>query len=277
MAKGFTTYRAINGKEPLLRHMVCEVRCRDGHLYIDHCGRLLRKLLHSSPDWVVAADPNSNGTKVFHLSAGVTLNLSMQGASLELNKTATDECISAQESLQFAELADSSFGLIFDELEITEWSRIGFRELYYFPCETKADSEQWMRELGLVSLSASVATSFEGRVDSVGVAVVVEGEDCSFRIAINGIERPAQLPVGAATLTIRSSGLSAKQDEALNKTLLQKRQRQINAAFAAVVDIDAYRNDPIELDVAGFIQECTTKNLDRFRDSLSTPNGKKGR
>ena len=103
----------------------------------------------------------------------------------------------------------------------------------------------------------------------------MEGEENSYRIALNGVERPAQVPIGDATLTVRSSGLHQKVDAALKKAIKKQRQKQINPAFAAVLDIDAYRNDPAELDVANFIQECNSNNLGHaFAASKSVPANK---
>ena len=277
MAKGFTTVHLIRGKEPLLRQMVCEVRFRDGHLYLDYTGRLLKKLIDSSPEWVLGPQPNPNGTVVFNLAEGIVLNFSMNGASLDLNKTATDEFIDQTEAQQFAQIADEILGLVFDELEAKEWSRIGFRELYYFPFDSKADTERWLQGLGIFSVSSTLAASFKGEFDAIGLSLVMEGEECSYRIALNGMERPAQVSMGDATLTVRSSGLHQKVDAALKKAIKKQRQRQINPAFAAVLDIDAYRKDPAELDVANFIQECSTNNLVRFRSAIPAANGKKGK
>ena len=277
MPKGFTTVHLINGKEPVLRQMVCEVRFRDGHLYLDHCGRLLKKLIHSSPEWVLGSQSNPNGTVVYNLAEGLVLTFSMNGVSLDLNKSGTDEFIEQNEAKQFAPMAEDALGLVFDEFEVKDWSRIGFRELYYFPAESKAETHKWLNDLGIFSASLNLAASFKGNFEEIGFSLAMEGEENSYRIALNGVERPAQVPIGDATLTVRSSGLHQKVDAALKKAIKKQRQKQINPAFAAVLDIDAYRNDPAELDVANFIQECNSNNLGRFRSAVVPANGKKGK
>ena len=275
MAKGFTTYHLIKGKEPLLRRVVCEVRFRDGYLYLDHCGRLVKKLLQLSPEWVVAAEPVPRGTSVYHLVAGVALHFTSQGASLDLDKSSTDEVIDPTEIDQFVKLAEDALGLVFDELEVKEWTRIGFRELYYFPSDQKAETERWLNQLALFTVSPNLADSFKAKPDSMGLSVVLEGEDCCYRIALNGVERAAQVPIGDTTLTVRSSSLPKNQKAALQESLKKQRQRQINAAFSALLDIDSYRMDPVELDVSNFIRECVSHNLERFRSAI--PNGRKGK
>lgn len=274
MAKAFTTYHLINGKEPLLRRIVCEVRYRDGYLYLDHCGRLLKKLIQS-PEWVVG-DAGTKGTTVFHMTTAAALSFSHQGASLQIDKSSVDEVIDTTEVEEYIALADQTLGFVFDELEVKEWSRIGYREHYYFPSDTKEETEAWLARLGAHTASAGLAGAFNARVDAAAFSVVLEGEDCSYRIGLTGIERSAQVPIGDNMLTIRSSGLPKKQKEALKAVLKKQRQRQVNSAFAAVLDMDAYCTDPIEPDVAGFIRVCNSNNLERFR-SVCAANGKKGK
>ena len=264
MAKAPTIVRLIKGKEPLLRRAVCEVRFRDGYLFLDQCGRLLKKLAESSPEWVVPNEATPTGANMFHLTTGCALTFSRQGASLDRNSTGVDEVIEPSDVEQFAKLAEDAFGLIFDELEVKEWSRIGYREQYYFACASKEEVEKWLSELGLLTVSPTLADSFTVRPGAIGLSLVLEGDDCSYRLALNGIERSAQVLMGETTLTVRSSALPENQRNVLKEKLKKQRQRQINVAFAAVLDIDAYRDDPAELDVGNFIRECTSNSLERF-------------
>src|SRR5712692_1808841 len=112
MAKAFSTYTLLQGKEPLLRRVVCEVRYEDGQLYLDRCGRLLKKLLKTAPEWVVTASPSPQGSAIYHIRAGTQLALSMHSTSLTLDTTATDEVIDTSEVHDFIEQVDSVFGLV---------------------------------------------------------------------------------------------------------------------------------------------------------------------
>ena len=57
----------------------------------------------------------------------------------------------------------------------------------------------------------------------------------------------------------------------------KKRQRQINSAFAVVLDIDAYLDEPAEPDLAGFVKEHSNTNLNMFRGALPKNSGKMAR
>jgi len=56
-----------------------------------------------------------------------------------------------------------------------------------------------------------------------------------------------------------------------------KRQRQINSAFAVVLDVDAFLLDPTEPDLRGFVEERARTNLAQFREALPKDTAKKGK
>jgi hypothetical protein len=268
MAKAFTTYTRICGKEPMLRRIVFELRYQDGQLYLDHCGRLLKRLLKASTEWVVASEPTSQAASLYNVTTGTQLGFSSSSASLLIDKTVSDELIDAEEVATFLEQVDPVLGMVLDELEVSEFLRIGFRQHFYFPCDTQEESEQWIRNLGVVAVSSNVAQAFAGSLEDLGFAITLQGEECRYRIALNSIERSAQVPVGDTVLSIRTSGIPRGQKKALVDALKKKRQRQINSAFAVLLDMDAYLLEPVEPNLQDFVQERVENNLKKFADAL---------
>jgi hypothetical protein len=276
MAKAFSTVKLLKGKEPFLRRMVSEVRFHDGQLYLDHTGRLLKKLVRDTA-WVTAPDPTPQGTTVFHMVEGLRLSFSMHGASLDLDCSNSDDVIDSEDAVRYIARAEDILGLIGDELEVTEYERLGFRQWYYFSFESKEETERWLRDLRLFSFSADLAASFEATAEAMGVSLILQGQECHYRIALNGIERPAQLPMGDTSLNVRASAVSQKQKAVLVEALKQKRKKQISSSYAAVLDMDTYRNEPKELDLGKLLKETLEGNLERFRNALRKENGKKGK
>jgi hypothetical protein len=276
MAKAFSTVKLLKGKEPFLRRMVCEVRFQDGQLYLDHTGRLLKKLVQDEA-WVVSPQPTTAGTAVFHLVKGLQLSFSMSSASLDLDRGSAGDVIDPEEAAEFITSAEETLGFVVDQLEATRFERLGFRQWYNFSFESKEETELWLRDLGLFSVSPSLLGSFEATPEAMGVSFVMRGQECDYRIALNGVERAAQLPMGDTSLNIRASAVSEKSKKALLEAMKQKRQRQINSSFAVELDLDAYRKEPQDLEIAHFLGECVRSNLERFRDSLAKEDGKKGK
>jgi hypothetical protein len=275
MSKSFTTVNLLHGKEPILRHMTCEVRY-EGYLYLDHCGRLLKKLVGDGSEWIVAPNPTVQGTTAFNIVAGTSLGFNLQSARVTLERTSGDEKIEAEEAEAFIEQAGDTLETVVDELEVTELTRVGYREQYHFPVESKEEAEKWIGELGLFSVSPNLLQAFQATLETLGVALVVRGQECSYRIAVNGIERPAQIPVGDSSVVVRETATSKKQRKALLEAMKKQRQRQINSAFAVILDIDAFLLEPAECDLADFIGKRTRTNLAMFRDAVSKP-GLKGK
>ncbi len=277
MAKPFSIYTLIRGKEPLLRQMACEFRYHDGQLYLDRSGRLLKQLVADSPDWIIAPDPTAQGTSLYNIRIGTRLAFSLSSTSLVLDKSSSDEVIAEDEVASFLDQVDSTFGLIVDELEITEFLRIGYREQFHFPFEKKEDSEKWLGDLGLFTVAPSLYGAFSSTPEALSFALLLQGEECRYRIALTGMERSAQIPIGEATLAVRSSTVHENQRKVLMETLRKERQRQINSAFAVVLDIDAFLLEPREPDMRRFVEEHAGSNLKLFRESLPKEPPKKGK
>src|SRR5262249_52425477 len=132
MAKGCRTVERIHDKEPLLRRIVCEGRYLDGQLYLDHCGRLLKGLPRQTPDWVRGPDPTPRAATLHNLRAGTQLGIRLDATSLSLDRSATDELIDPEEVTDFRQQVEDVLGKVLDELEVTEFNRVGYREQYYF-------------------------------------------------------------------------------------------------------------------------------------------------
>lgn len=268
MTKAYRTVEMIRGREPMLRRMVCEVRYADGQLYLDHCGRLLKRLVREMPEWVIAPAPTPQGTTLHNLVAGTELGFSLESASLALDHSSTDEIIEAEEAVEFVSQVEGVLGMVLDELEVTEFKRLGYREYHHFSFDTKEESEKWLQDLGLVTVSPRLYEAFGATPEALGVAVVMEGEVCRYRIGVNGIERAAQIPVGDTVLTVRPSAAHERQRQKLIQALKRKRQRQISSAFAVVLDVDAYLVNQAEADLPTFVREQSQAVLPLLKKAL---------
>lgn len=277
MAKSFSTYTLVQGKEPQLRRMVYEVRYRDGQLYLDRTGRFLKELLREFPEWVLTPEPTTQGTSLIDLRTGIRLALSLTSASVSLDRGASDELIETAEVAKFIDQAESLLNRILDELEVKVFERVGYREFYYFPFANKDESEEWLRGLGLFVVEPELYRAFGAAPDTLGFMVMMKGEECRYRLALSGVERSAEVPVGDTVLSIRETTASSNQKKALFDVLKKNRQRQINSAFSVVLDLDAFLLEPEAFDTRQFIDENHRDNLRRFRDAIPKTPGKKGK
>jgi hypothetical protein len=269
MTKGFRTVETVRGKEAMLRQVICEARYSDGQLYLDHCGRLLKKLTREIPEWVLTSHPTPAVTTLHNLLTGTQLGFGMESASLSLDLSSTDEVIDPDQVTELLRQVEAVLGAVLDELEVMDFRRIGYREYYYFPFDSKNESEAWLQGLGLFTVAPALYEAFHAAPEALGVALSLEGQACRYRVALNGVERAAQIAVGDTVLNVRASAASEKQRHALLEALKQKRQRQINSAYAVVLDVDAFLLAPAEPDLPAFAREQSQAILLAFKKALA--------
>ncbi len=145
---------------------------------------------------------------------------------------------------KFAEQVDSVGSVIVDQLGLEEFTRIGFRIWYLFPVRTMEDAERWLEELHLYSVSDDLVKSFGGEFEAMSVAIVLQGSDRKFRIAFNGVELQSQVDLGQGILNLRPRSLHKDQREVLLKQERVKKLIHDNPQFAAMIDIDAFQDEP---------------------------------
>ena len=161
--------------------------------------------------------------------------------------------------------------IVIDQLELKEFTRIGLRAWYLFRGQDKPEAETWLRNLGLYTISGNLETAFGGKIESVGMSVVLAGEDRKFRIAMNGVERGAQVDRGAEVIVIRSSSLSKNQDKYFKEQLRRKGSLRAMPEFASMIDVDAFQDDPISIDPRDFIETSLDQFMDRLWKAIPHP------
>lgn len=266
MVKGI---RLLKGREPLLRQMIFELRYRHGYTYLDKCGKILSRILRELPEWVLGGEGNPQGTALYSMKNRCRLTFSSTKFDLGLDYTTADNPIPEEDVGTFVEYVTFFSHLIIDELALTEFSRMGLRTLHYFSSTSSQESEQWLRSLGVFTVSPKLLKAFEADLDAAGLSIVLIGKDCRYRIAFNGVEISAQLDMGSELLTVRTSALKENQRKMLVEQLKAKRHRQVNSGYAVVVDVDAYLEDPKSPDPGDFSRRTVDNILPMIRAAVA--------
>ena len=105
----------------------------------------------------------------------------------------------------------------------------------------------------------------------------MQGPDCRYRISFGGAEISAEVNIGTESLNVRPSALPSRQREQLISNLLAQNRKKTNPGFAAVIDIDAYHEEPPSVDPAGFVRENTGSFESKIRAVLTSEKPEKGR
>lgn len=254
----------IRGKPSALHKVVFELRYRFGYTYLDRCGRTINAIMRESPEWVPTDQTSPQNTPLISFINKSVFNFSSQNLNFAIEQPFDSE-IEDRDIAHFKSQVGLVSRIVIDQLGLSEFIRIGFRAWYVFRCQTKQESEQWLRGLGLYSIPESLSAAFGDEIESVGLAAIIKGSDRKFRISFNGVENLAQIDRGSEIISVRSSILSKDQDKALKKHL-QSRTTQ----FAAMIDIDAFQDDPLQPDPGDFVETSLAQFLNRLSSAISS-------
>ncbi len=260
---GPRAFHLVRGKEAILHKIVFELRYHYGMTYLDRCGRTVNTIMREYPEWTLLSDqPSPQDAPLVSLANSCVFHFSARKLDLSLERRLGDDPISSEEVDRFTQQADSVAAIVVDQLGLKEFARIGLRVWYLFPCETRDEAERWLLDLGCYSIPAKTAETFRGTVDASSCAIVVAAEVRKFRIAITGVERQAQFDVAQGLLTVRVRDLHQKQREFLLDQERAKSKLHRSPENAAMIDVDAYQDNPIVLAPRDFIESSHRQSFE---------------
>lgn len=268
----------IRGKPSVFHKVVFELRYRHGFNYLDRCGKTINAIVKASPEWILrSAEVSPQNAPmvstvnqcVFNFSFN-KLDFSLEQASRqELNKDALE---------RFLDQVDLLSKIVIDQLSLKEFSRIGLRTWYMFPCRDKVDADNWLINLGLYSFDARIGQKFNGVISRAEVAITVHADDRDYRIGFNGVERLAVFDLGSEFMGVRTSTLSREQNQYFLQHKGQKQNRLHGMPeFAALIDVDAFQDEPEWPDPMDFARTSVTESQTRIDALLAHSDKDSGR
>lgn len=271
--------KLINGKEPLLRQMVFEIRYDNGYLYFDRCGKILNAIAKEAEEWVVGGQVNPQSTQLYSLRNGSRLVFNASSCSVHMDRSGSENLIKDEDVSEFSAQTTTATSIVIDELGLQEFSRVGFRAWYHFACDSKQEADDWIRELGVCTVDERMITSYGGSLENLSLGLVISGADNRIRIGFDSIELPSQLEGGPDTINVRASKLPKDQKNFLRQRLKECRRVQISTRYAASIDFDGFLEETSTVNAADFIQNHYRLYMTKLGPVLSAikkPDGKKG-
>jgi hypothetical protein len=257
----------INGKDSILESVVFELRYRHGLTYLDKCGRTINSIMRDQPEWLLkGGSPDPQNAGLVSVRNGCNFNFSGVKLDTSLQRPSGGEPLSGAEVGEFAEQTEILTRIVIDQLGLNDFARIGFRAWYLFSCNSKEEAERWILNLGYYNVGARSKIAFKGEVETTNFTMILASHDRKFRIALNSVENQAQLNLGKEILSVRASGLPKDQREVLLKQMKVRHRMLVNPEFAAMIDVDAFQEDPISVDPEDFIKT----SIEQVENGLST-------
>jgi len=261
----------IGGRDAILQKVVFELRCRNGYTYLDSCGRTVNTIMREQPEWVLRSESASpQNAPLLSLRNSCIFNFSSLKCDLSIERAPDKDPLGEKDVEVFAEQAENLHAIVADCLGLREFTRIGFRAWYIFGCSSSEDSEKWLLGLGCYQIGTNLRSAFDNaEVESGSLSVVIVGEDRKFRIAFNGVELQAQIDFGSGILSVRPRDLPTDQHRVLlEQERVRQRMRQM-PEFAAMIDIDAFQEEPLVVAPKDFITTSCREFLPRLQKACA--------
>lgn len=260
----------VRDKFAILNRLVFEVRYPYGQVYLDRCGQILKEITTKLPEWAILGNVSPQGAPLVSMRNRCVLNFSSAKYDLSLEQRTGQLGITSDQMTEFTEQATEVTSVLHERMDLEEFSRVGLRAWFLFANKSRIDAEEWLRTLGVYTVSKRLVQAFGTEIEALGVSVVVVGSDRKFRVAFNGVESGETLDFGGkSSLNIKPSALPKKQKEYLLQREKERRRAKDNPRYAAMIDIDAFQDDPAMVDVKHYIltsyETMTTALMDATR------------
>lgn len=242
----------VNGKLMLLRKLVLEVRYAFGNTYFDRMGETINLL--ADLDWMPIGPMQPQGTNLVSMTNKSTLVVTAANLAISLEQQQDKSALEPGDVATFAAQSARAIELITNTLTLREYLRIGFRSWHYFGGDSVADCETWLRSLNLVQTTPSFAALFGSEIEAQQSVFVIATEDRKLRLSFGSVEVDPVLDLdNHGTITFKARNLPKNQRQAFVAQAAAKRKKLQNPQSAAVIDIDAYQDDPPLIDPEHFV------------------------
>jgi len=249
-----------------LHRVIFEIRYNHGYTYLDRCGKTVNSILQSMPEWILKSEQISpQNAPLVSTANQCTFNFSSNKMRFSIEQPANAQ-INSSEIERFVEQVDSVSSIVIEHLSLKEFTRIGTRIFYLFPFQDQTEVERWIADLGVFSLSDRFLSAFGGPVENAGVSLVIPGQERTYRICLNGVEKLAQIDFGSEILSLKTTAMSKEQKRTFKQRQPERTYSQPH--FAAMIDIDAYLEDPRQIDPKDFVSSSITDSARRLEAAI---------
>lgn len=239
--------QAVNGIFPVMLKVVFEIRYRQGYTYLDRCGRTINLIQEYHPDWILTGggQPSAQGATMFNVETGSKFSFSSLKIDVGIDRPSRDGDLDEQKIQVLSREAEELTAIVIDQLGLAEFSRIGCRVWYLFPTQTAEDAMKFLESLNLFDVSSTLTSAFGGEREAASFAVTINGQDRKFRVGFETVERTIEVDLGDAVVNVPVQLLpSHERKKALIEQQKTASRRRKHPPFAAIIDVDAYREQP---------------------------------
>lgn len=243
----------LAGKAAILERLILEVRYDYGYGYLDRTGKFINSIFRKCPEWTVNNPPTAQASSLISLSNGAIFSYTPLNYFLSLDRDIGKESLGKNDFDEFRDQIGILSKNINMEFGLENFTRVGFRILYAFSCNNMEEAVKWVDDLGLQKINSNLLEAFQGKTDRMGGDVVIKVSDRNIRLQFGTFQREIKVDLGQTTLSVVPHRLPKHQHEALLDIYKARNRIAKNPEFACTIDVDVFRENPIEMDAEHFI------------------------
>jgi len=225
------------------------------------------------PQWIVEPNVSPQGAMLVNLQKGSQFRFSSENLVLSWDQSRDDHELTEEDLEDFFQQSATLTELVLGELGIKEeqYARIGFRAWYLFAAETHEEAQAWLASLRCWPVADRIQKAFDADLYSASMSIELAGKDRRYRLTFSAAERQSQLEAGLRVLTFSPRRLPKGQREAFQleaEAQSAKKRRRQTSPYIAIIDIDAYQEEPLLLDVDDFLRSSWASGYDNVRRAV---------
>jgi hypothetical protein len=250
----------------VIHKMIFELRYERGYSFWDRGGRLTNQLLygsHGQPWQIQKVGPD--GAHLTIDDEGLSFNYGPQKLDLTQEQSIRNETLMSFSD--FAVLSDEMTSLVVTGLQLSSFTRLGFRVLHLYRVETYEAMQELAQSLPALAYPGKLTAELGSSIDP-SFRVVTECKNETLTIAVSTFQQNAQIPPAIYEQAGQeTSKLPLNQRSALIAKERAKQMLKQFPKFGILIDLDAqieFPPFPDSLRVTDFISRAL-EDFDRVK------------
>lgn len=252
---------AVDLHTEVLHRFVFELRYEFGQLYWDCAGKVARQITQEEGWDLEAID--ANNCRLGRHDQNIAFNFGPK--RLDMVQTQSTEVTNLLTANEFGAKAELLADEVIKGLDLSVFTRAGFRTWRLYPTKTRKESHKLSRGLQLFRTDESLESDL-GDVSEASHRLVVDRERHMLRVAVAPFEQSVDLPDSViAAARSRARDASREQRQLMRDKLRANRIVKSFPHFGLLLDLDAYVEEPPipdDLTIGSFVEtahaDCTS-------------------
>ena len=214
---------------------IFECRFRYGYEYLDKTGRIIRRIVENNFPNFSLSKVNTTLTALEDKEKNIIINLDT--TKLVIEQVQGENNINLMKFEEFKPMADIISQIIKEELKLNDFSKLGYRNIYFIGFNTIQECTDYLLKLKLF-IKLDTETVFS-KIKEFSSLFVFDEDDYTIRIKLSVGQQPVNVPEHIINLAIQDTKkLSRDQKRKRKEQYLAKNMLAKLPKYVVIYDFD---------------------------------------